>query len=262
MGWKDSPHVVAFPQAGQPQDTAAEQNVLNQITFDRKPEDLILDPFSSQSLRALRQPDFLWRPIERTNIQGFAASAHTEINEKIENYLSYCARNKVFQKAIEFNTIPVLLENAWFKKSFVSVDDKCLISGAAGIRLLNRYCWENGKNDPNVEQGLIDYFLHCQDQAEGRQLAVAGRAYPERYALCGRVSQHLQLFPLCDRVAVPALPRRRGGSGRADLPALSQPRQKNPALHPQFHRGAVPRTGRPRGVSAGAGSARKGRHAL
>ncbi|MEO8241787.1 MAG: glycosyltransferase family 61 protein [bacterium] len=156
--------------------------MLNQIAFERKPEDLIVDPYASPSLRLLRQPDFLWRPIERTNIFGFAASAHTEINEKIENYLSYCARNKVFQKAIEFNTVPVVLENAWFKKSFVSVDEKCLISGAAGIRLLNRYCWENGKTDPDAEQALVDYFLRCQNQEGDRDLPVLQGALPQETA--------------------------------------------------------------------------------
>ena len=115
--------------------------MLNQIAFERKPEELILDPYRARNLAALRQPDFLWRPVERSQIHGFAASAHSEINEKIDTYLSYCARNKVFFKAIEFNTFPVLLENARFKKSFVTIEEKCLISGAAGTRLLNRYCW-------------------------------------------------------------------------------------------------------------------------
>ena len=144
----------------------------NQIAFDRTPDELILDPYRARSLAALSPPGFLWRPVERALISGFAASAHTEINEKIDNYLSYCTRNKVFQKTIEFNTFPVVLENASFKKSFVSVEDKCLISGAAGTRLLNRYCWENEANDPAVEQTLVDYFLACQDQAADKALPV------------------------------------------------------------------------------------------
>jgi hypothetical protein len=164
---------------GLPDVTLAERNVLNQIAFERKPEELILDPYSSRSLSALQQPEFLWRPIERSRIHGFSASAHTEINEKIDNYLSYCTRNKVFHKAIEFNTFPVLLDNAWFKKSFVSVDDKCLISGAAGIRLLNRYCWENGATDPNVEQSLVDYFLTCQDQPGEKHLPIVSQPIPK-----------------------------------------------------------------------------------
>jgi Glycosyltransferase 61 len=149
----------------------------NQIAFDRQPDALILDPYNARSLSVLGQPDFLWRPIPRTLIAGFAASAHGEINAKIDSYLAYTARNKVFHKAIEFNTFPVLLEDAWFRKSFVSVDDRCLISGAAGTRLLNRYCWENAENDPDAEQKLIDYFLSCQAQPD-KSLPVVAHPLP------------------------------------------------------------------------------------
>ncbi len=153
--------------------------MLNQIAFNRKPDELILDPYRAQNLSALRQPEFLWRPVKRTRITGFAASAHSEINEKIENHLSYSARNKVFQNAIEFNTFPVVLTNAVFKKSFVSVEDRCLISGAAGTRLLNRYCWENGETNPAAEKDLVDYFLACQEQNSDRALPVADHPIPK-----------------------------------------------------------------------------------
>ncbi len=153
--------------------------MLNQIAFERKPDELILDPYHARNLAALAPPAFLWRPIERATIAGFAASAHTEINEKIENYLSYCARNKVFSKAIEINTFPVLLKNAWFRKSFVSVEEKCLISGAAGTRLLNRYCWENGEGNAAVEQNLVDYFLACQNDAADKMLPVVQKPVPK-----------------------------------------------------------------------------------
>ena len=149
--------------------------MLNQIAFERKPDELILDPYHARNLAALRQPEFLWRPVERSQIHGFAASAHSEINDKIDTYLSYCTRNKVFAKAIEFNTFPVLLENARFKKSFVTVEGKCLISGAAGTRLLNRYCWENGATNPAVEQDLVDYFLACQNDTADKALPVVAK---------------------------------------------------------------------------------------
>jgi capsular polysaccharide biosynthesis protein len=153
--------------------------LLNQIAFDRRPEELILDPYGTANFAVLSQPDFLWRPIPRACIAGFSASAHVEINQKIDNYLAYTARNKQFSHAIEFNSFPVALEDASFKKSFVTVDDKCLISGAAGIRLLNRYCWENGADDPAVEQRLVDYFLACQDQAAEKSLPVVAEPLPK-----------------------------------------------------------------------------------
>lgn len=144
----------------------------NQIAFNRPPRELILDPYSARSLTALRPPDFLWRPVDRSLIAGFAASAHDEVNEKIENHLAYTARNKVFLKAIAFNTFPVLLQDAWFRKSFVSVEDRCLIGGAAGTRLLNRYCWENEGGDTDAEDRLVNHFLACQDMP-ARSLPIA-----------------------------------------------------------------------------------------
>ncbi len=153
--------------------------LLNQIPFDRNPEDLILDPYSAKDFHLLRSPDFLWRPIDRAQIHGFAASAHVEMNDKIERFLTYTARYKVFQKAIEFNTVPVLLQNAAFKKSFVTVEDKCLISGAAGIRLLNRYCWENGQDDSVIEQRVVDYFVQCQDRNAVKALPILTAPLPD-----------------------------------------------------------------------------------
>lgn len=145
--------------------------MLNQIGFDRSPDDLILDPFTGPGLSALSAPEYLWRPIPRTQIHGFAVSEHAEINAKIQNYLAFTERFKLFPQAIEFNTFPVLLENATFKKSFITVNDRCLISGAAGIRLLNRYCWENAETEPDVEETLAAYFTRLQ-QIPDRTLPV------------------------------------------------------------------------------------------
>jgi capsular polysaccharide biosynthesis protein len=165
------------PAQGSRKAVLTEFTVHNQIAFQRKPEDLILDPFSDDGFATLTEPAFLWRPLDRAPISGFAASSHSEINAKIDSFLAVTARNKVFAKAFEFNTFPVLLEDVWFKKSFVTVKDKCLISGAAGIRLLNQYCWENGETDPAVEQKLAGYFTACQ-QAEPRVLPVLDRPLP------------------------------------------------------------------------------------
>ncbi len=110
----------------------------------------------------LRPADFVWRPVEPALIQGFAVSAHAEINHKIQAYLTVMDRHKAFSKAIEFNTVPVLLQQASFRKSFSLVNGKCLLSGASGIRLLNRYCWENEDDDFDPEDQLVAYFQQCQ----------------------------------------------------------------------------------------------------
>ncbi len=153
--------------------------MLNQIAFDRRPDELILDPYRAKGFSALRQPDFLWRPIEHTHIVGFSASEHGEINEKLDKFLAFTTRNKRFNKAIEFNTFPVLLQDAWFKKSFVTVNEKCLISGAAGFRLLNKYCTKDRKFDAGLDKVLVDYFLRCQDHAAERNLPLHESPIPK-----------------------------------------------------------------------------------
>lgn len=136
----------------------------NQISFNRPPQELFLNPAKDGGLSLLRPADFLWRPVEPAVIQGFASSAYPEINHKIAAYLTVMDRHKAFSKAIEFNTVPVLLEQASFRKSFSMTNGKCLLSGASGIRLLNRYCWENEEDDFDPEDQLVTYFQQCQSQ--------------------------------------------------------------------------------------------------
>lgn len=136
----------------------------NQISFTQPPQDLFLNPAKDAGLSLLSPADFVWRPVEPALIQGFAASVHPEINHKIEAYLTLIDRHKIFSKAIEFNTVPVILQGASFRKSCSLAKGKCLLSGASGIRLLNRYCWENEDDDFGPEDQLVTYFQLCQSQ--------------------------------------------------------------------------------------------------
>lgn len=138
--------------------------MLNLIDFNLPPEELFLDPVAHPGLAFLAAPDFLWRPRDKAEIHGFSASEHAEITQKIDSFTSVTARAKAFDKAIEFNTVPVLLTDAWFKKSYASASDRLMLSGAAGTRLLNRYCWENEEAAENPEARLLDYFAACQSR--------------------------------------------------------------------------------------------------
>lgn len=153
-----------------PTQQANEHRLQNRIALDRNPADLILNPFQGRVLSALRQPDFLWRPINRARINGFAASAHPEVNEKIEHFLTTTQRHKIFAQAIEINSLPVVLRDASFRKSFVTVGGKVLLSGAAGTRLLNRYSFGGEGDGAGAEAALVDYFIACQEAAESTDL--------------------------------------------------------------------------------------------
>lgn len=156
----------------------AKNVVLNQISFHNPPEDLIVNPFDAEGFALLRQPAFLWRPRPGGQIHGFAASEHAEMTEKIEAHLAVTQRHRIFTQVIEFATVPVLLKDIWFKKSFVTTQNKCLISGASGLRLLNHYCWKNETSAIDPEQALVDYFHQTQEANAGRSLPLAAAPPP------------------------------------------------------------------------------------
>lgn len=140
----------------------------NQITFKQNPETLILDPYQDEGLQVLAQPSFLWRPRDAALIRGFAVSEHAEMNARIEDFLTNTEKNRMFSQAVEFNSVPVVLTDALFKKSFATVKGRALISGAAGIRLLNRYVWMNEADGAEPEKDLIAYFDHRQQANAGK----------------------------------------------------------------------------------------------
>ena len=145
----------------------------NKVDFTLPPEDLFLNPGSDPGFYPLRAPDYFWRARPRARILGFSASQHPEITAKIDNFVTYTNRHKLFSKAVEFNTIPVLLENARFKKSFVTAAGRGLLSGAAGMRLQNRYLWANEDQPFDAEARLTAYF----DQSQSRNTETLFHAY-------------------------------------------------------------------------------------
>lgn len=148
----------------------------NRLDYSLPPEALFLTPDQDAGLLPLAEPDFFWRPRPPARILGFAASAHEEINRKIDSFLAYTARHKTFSRAVEFNSVPVALEGAQYKKSFVTAGGRGLLNGASGVRLLNRYLWVNQDAGFDAEERLADYFRRCQDRSVARPLAARAPA--------------------------------------------------------------------------------------
>ena len=140
------------------------RSLRNLIDLKRPPGEAFLHLTQDRGVQFLEQPDFFWRPMAPAEIHGFAASEYPEINERIEGFLNFNARFRRFSQVMEVNSVPILVSNADFRKSYVTVGEKCILSGASGIRLLNRYCWENEGSALNPEAVLIEYFN--QRQAE------------------------------------------------------------------------------------------------
>lgn len=146
------------------------RSLRNKIELKFPPETLFLNPWVDEGISLLREPEFIWRPMPRAVIEGFAASAHEEINKKISSFLAVTKKQKVFRKAIEFNAVPVVLEQASFRKSYIMAHDRLLLSGASGTRLINRYRWENEDAEFDVDMMLDAYLAECRSANASREI--------------------------------------------------------------------------------------------
>lgn len=144
----------------------------NKIDLTLPPDVLFLNPWRDPGFRLLLEPEYVWRPIKGANIVGFAASAHQEINQKIESFLKGTKKNRKFSSPVEFNAVPVMLDRANFRKSFVFARDRVLLSGAAATRAINNYRWENEARETDPDQRLNDFFATCRERNEGKVLPV------------------------------------------------------------------------------------------
>ncbi len=144
----------------------------NKIELNFPPDALFLNPWTDPGFRLLLEPEFIWRPMPAATIEGFAVSAHKEINKKITSFLAATKKQKVFRKAIEFGAVPVVLQRASFRKSYIMVSDRLLLSGASGTRLINRYRWDNEDADFDVEMKLELYLSECRTQNAKKELPV------------------------------------------------------------------------------------------
>lgn len=151
----------------------------NQIDFTQNPNDLFLNPARDAGLTFLKEPEFIWRAHDPAVIKGFAASAHASVGQRIQSFLTVTERHKTFDKAIEINTVPVLLRDAWFRKSHVVASGKFILSGASGIRLLNRYCWKNQGAGRDPEQVLRAFFSQSAADPENAVLSPMTGALPQ-----------------------------------------------------------------------------------
>ena len=148
--------------------------VRNKVDFTLAPEDLFLNPRVEAGMTLLETPEFIWRPVPPARISGFAASAFYGINAKLNGLIRSAERTRKFTRAVEYNSVPVLLEDARYVKSYKMSRDRLVLSGAAGARMLNRYRWENENGLFDPQERLSDYFARCQGE-EGELPVLSGQ---------------------------------------------------------------------------------------
>jgi hypothetical protein len=144
--------------------------VRNNVEFRLPPDALFLNPWRNPGFRLLLEPEFIWRPLPKATIEGFAVSAHTEINDKINACLKQTKQNKTFNQAVEYNAVPVVLEKASFRKSYVMARDRLVLTGASATRLLNKFRWESLDADADVDVRLDEFFNSCRDYNASKEI--------------------------------------------------------------------------------------------
>ncbi len=144
----------------------------NKIDVTAQPDALFLNPWQDRGLRLLEVPEFIWRPIPSGVIEGFAVSAHQQINRKIRAFVDTTRQDKMFSTQIEYNTVPALLEQASFRKSHVLAQGKIVLTGASATRAINTFRWENEGAAFDPLAALDAYFAACRVQNEGREIPV------------------------------------------------------------------------------------------
>lgn len=144
-----------------------------QIDFTLAAEDFFLMPGADPGLSFWQNtPDWYWRPRPRAKIIGVSLSRYDDINEKIDVQIRRTRRMRDFDMAIEFNTLPVVLQDAQFVKSFVSAKGKYLLHGATGTRMRNNYKWKHVEVDPDTDEHLHDWHDACQARAKDHPLPI------------------------------------------------------------------------------------------
>ncbi|MEW9920539.1 glycosyltransferase 61 family protein [Marimonas sp. MJW-29] len=132
--------------------------------FLSQPDAVFLNPWRDGGLQLLRRPEKTWQSMPKTRIAGVAASAEKETTAQLEKLIRTAERDRNFAEAICFASVPVLIDNASFVKSYVAVRDQLLLSGAVGTRLLNRYRWVHEEAGLDGNDRLDAYFATCREK--------------------------------------------------------------------------------------------------
>lgn len=145
----------------------------SEIDFTLPPEGFYHMPGADPGLSYWHSaPEWFWRTHERAHIVGVPLSRYDDVNEKIEVQIRRTQRMRTFTHLIEFNSAPVILEDASFVKSFTSAQGKWLLNGAAGTRLRNNYKWKHVELDPETDEKQHAWFDACQARSPAHPVPV------------------------------------------------------------------------------------------
>jgi hypothetical protein len=146
--------------------------VRNKIDHSLPPDALFLNPWQDEGIKLLLEPEFIWRSMPAGVIEGFSLSAHSEIDQKTKKFLMATKRQRVFANAIEYASVPIVVQHAEFRKSQFLRNGRVLLNGAAGTRAINQHRATCNLAKVNFDDELNAYFEGCRAGNKQRELAV------------------------------------------------------------------------------------------
>ena len=138
----------------------------NKVDLSLPPDALFLNPWTDEGLAFLEQPTKFWRSAPSALIEGFSASSYFQVNRQLNDLLRQTRKSRKFLEAIEYTAVPVLVENAVFRKDVITANGKIVMSGASGGRAINKYIWEH-RGEKDLPDDALDSFLRSAREASG-----------------------------------------------------------------------------------------------
>ena len=157
----------------------------NKVDLSSKPEELFLNPWRDPGIQLVRAPEYIWKRREPTLIKGFPASADAGMNHKISAFVAQSEQHRKFREVLEYNSIPVVLDQCEFRKSFVFVQDRLWLTGAAAARVQTEYRRARETNPEGAEAMLVSYLSDCRHANSGRSIPVieTGADLPQDFVI-------------------------------------------------------------------------------
>ena len=144
----------------------------NQVNLAREPEQVFLNPWADDGVTLLAEPSYFWRTCPAAVIEGVGASESEALNDKIEAFLTQTRRHRKFKQPIVYASVPAILDEVGFRKSFIMAQDRIVLGGAPGTRAVNRFRWANEAEEFDPQQRLVDYFAESLKANQGKRLTI------------------------------------------------------------------------------------------
>ena len=144
----------------------------NQVNLAQEPEQVFLNPWADDGVTLLAEPPYLWQASASALIEGVGASESDMLNDKIEAFLTQTRRHRKFKHPIVYASVPAILDEVGFRKSFILANDRIVLGGAPGTRAINRYRWTNEAEATDPQQRVVDYFAKSLKANKGKKLQI------------------------------------------------------------------------------------------